>query len=118
MKNLIIIAFMTILGLLACKKTFIQDCGCVSPPASETPCIQAKITAFQTADKSYTSVKRYLKNGQFFWLFDNGSAFDAPQYMLNSACDTVCTWSFSPNRPPCQQDFNLGDSTAVILWKK
>ena len=116
MKNLIIVSFMAILSLIACKKTSL-DCGCVQP-AIETPCIKAKITAFQTADKSYTSVKRYSKNGQFFWLFDNGSAFDAPQYMLNSACDTVCTWSFSPNRPPCQQDFNLGDSTAVILWKK
>lgn len=114
MKNLIVMAFIAVLGLISCEKL---ECGCIQPVA-ETDCIQAKITAFQVADKSYTNVKRYLKNGQSFWLFDNGSAFDAPQYMLNAACDTVCTWSFSPNRPPCQQDFNLGDSTAVTIWKK
>ncbi|MDZ7876713.1 MAG: hypothetical protein U5L45_03540 [Saprospiraceae bacterium] len=91
---------------------------CVLPASPETACVTAKINAFKTANKDYTSVKRFMKNNTPFWLFDNGSAFDAPQYMLNAACDTMCTWAFRANSFPCQSDYNLGDSTAVVLWKK
>ena len=105
MKKLSII-LIVLLGIAACEK---QE--------ESSACIEPKIEAIRIANKAYTSVKRFTKNGESFWLFDNGSAFDAPQYMLNAACDTVCTWCFCPSQPPCQSDFNLGDSTAVVLWQ-
>lgn len=114
MKKLILLFVCTCLGITACEKNHM---GCTPPPSIETACIQAKITAMQTANKDYTSVKRYLKNNDYFWLFDNGAAFDAPLYMLNATCDTVCRWSFRTNQA-CQANFNLNDSTAVVIWKK
>jgi hypothetical protein len=114
MKKSMLILATAFLGITACEKNHI---GCEPPPSAESACIQAKITAMQTANKDYTSVKRYFKNNDYFWLFDTGSAFDAPQYLLNTACDTVCTWSFRANEP-CQLGLNLGDSTAVVIWKK
>jgi hypothetical protein len=114
MKNLVALLFIAFLGFTACEKNHI---GCEPPPNAESACIQAKITALQTANKDFTSVKRYLKNNEYFWLFDNGAAFDAPQHLLNATCDTVCTWSFRANES-CQANFNLNDSTAVVIWKK
>jgi hypothetical protein len=113
MKYLLLFFFFALLSAGTCNKTA-QD---IVPPITNPACIQTKIDAFQAGNKDYTSVKRYSKNNEFFWLFDNGSAFDAPQYLLNTACDTVCTWSFRAGLP-CQSNFNLGDSTAVVIWKK
>jgi hypothetical protein len=114
MKKLVLFVCLIAFGITACVK---NDCGCVSPP-NESTCIETKIFAMQTANKDYTSVKRLVKNNQKYWLFDTGSAFDAPQYLLNSACDTVCTWTFRSNALPCQSNFSLNDSTAVVIWKK
>lgn len=108
MKNLLL-CFFLILGMLACDK---QEVSIVN-----SACIESKVDAMRTANKAYTSVKRFTKNGESFWLFDTGSAFDAPQFMLNANCDTVCKWCFCTTRLPCQSDFNLGDSTAVTIWK-
>jgi hypothetical protein len=116
MKNLMFLFIFSFLGFIACDSVNHGDCD--PQPVVEPTCIQAKIEAIRTANRDFTSVKRYTKNNESFWLFDNGSAFDAPQYMLNAACDTVCTWCFCPTRPPCQLNFNLGDSTAVVIWKK
>lgn len=116
MKNLMFLFIFSFIGFIACNS--INHGGCAPQPVAEPTCIQTKIEAIRTANRDFTSVKRYSKNDEFFWLFDNGAAFDAPQYMLNAACDTVCTWSFRANALPCQQNFNLGDSTAVIIWKK
>lgn len=80
-------------------------------------CIESKIEVMRTANVAHTSITRYSRNGESFWLFDSGSAFDAPKYMLNVSCDTVCQWCRCSNIPVCHSDFDLGDSTAVVLWK-
>jgi hypothetical protein len=115
MKKLMLFICVLLIHLTACVE--VKDC-CVPPPSPETACITTKINALKTANKDFTSVKRYIKSGNAFWLFDTGSAFDAPQYMLNAACDTVCTWTFRASAFPCQKDYNLSDSTAVVIWKK
>jgi hypothetical protein len=115
MKNLMFLFIFSFIGFIACHSVNHDDCD--PQPVVEPTCIQTKIEAIRTANRDFTSVKRYSKNNEFFWLFDNGAAFDAPQYMLNAVCDTVCTWSFRANFP-CQQNFNLNDSTAVVIWKK
>jgi hypothetical protein len=117
MKKLILCVAIAVFSFSSCQKDNVPPPCCVAPKV-ETSCIQTKIDAMTAANKDFTSVKRYKKSNEFFWLFDNGAAFDAPQYMLNAACDTVCTWCFCPNRPPCQQNFNLNDSTAIVMWKK
>jgi hypothetical protein len=115
MKNLMFLFIFSFIGFIACNS--VNHDGC-DPFAVQTICIQAKIDAMRTANRDFTSVKRYTKNNELFWLFDNGSAFDAPQYMLNAACDTVCKWEFRVSNLPCKQDYNLNDSTAVVVWKK
>ncbi len=115
MKKIILFIFLAFFSFISCQRPL--DC-CSPIPSYETACIQSKINAMAAANKSFTSVKRYKKNDAHYWLFDTGSAFDAPQYMLNATCDTVCTWCFCPSRPPCQLEYNLNDSTAVIIWKK
>jgi hypothetical protein len=118
MKKLILFVLIAICGAIACKIPNPRlDC-CDPLPSVETPCITTKLNAMRTANANFTSVKRFTKNAQNFWLFDNGAAFDAPQYMLNAACDTVCVWAFRAAALPCQKDFNLGDTTAVVIWKK
>jgi hypothetical protein len=114
MKKLILFISVLFMHLTACNE---KDC-CSPLPSFETACVNSKISAFRTANKDFTSVKRFMKSGNAFWLFDTGSAFDAPQYLLNAACDTVCTWTFRANAFPCQKDYNLSDSTAVVIWKK
>ncbi len=118
MKKYIVYALFASFNFVACKDVAPPlDC-CYPLPSYETTCIKTKINAISSANKDFTSVKRYKKGNDFFWLFDNGSAFDAPQYMLNAACDTVCTWEFRASNLPCKQDFNLNDSTAVVVWRK
>ena len=116
MKNLIVLLSFFCLGFMACDRN--NHIGCAPVPKFESNCIQTKINALIAENKGFTSVTRYEKENGRFWLFNNGAAFDAPQYMLNAACDTVCTWAFRANASPCQKDFNLNDSTAVVIWKK
>jgi hypothetical protein len=118
MKKQILFFLVILLSTAACKDTLEPLCGGCSPTLGfESICISEKINALVAANRDFTSVKRYIKANERFWLFDTGAAFDAPQFMLNANCDTVCRWTFRAN-PPCAQNFNLGDSTAVVLWKK
>ncbi len=87
----------------------------VSPKTSV--CIEAKIEIMRIANIANTSVMRYTKNNEYYWLFDTGSAFDAPKYMLNVSCDTVCEWCRCSTIPTCQSDYNLNDSSAILIWK-
>jgi hypothetical protein len=115
MKKLFLGAFMTVLGLISCN----PKPDCCGPMPDEAPaCIQTKINAMVAANRDFTSVKRYKQGSVSFWLFDTGSAFDGPRYMLNETCDTVCTWCFCPSISNCHANYNLSDSTAVVLWKK
>jgi hypothetical protein len=115
MKKLILFICVIFIQFAACIK--VKNC-CEPLPSLETTCISTKIKTLKIANKDFTSVKRFIKNGNAFWLFDTGAAFDAPQYLLNTACDTVCTWVFRANTFPCQKDYNLNDSTAVVIWRK
>jgi hypothetical protein len=119
MKKRVLFFAIIVFSFISCRKdTRDNSCDCVPPPTAFSTCLQKKIDTFIAANADYTSIKRYRKGTDIFVLFDNGAAFDAPQYMLNWNCDTVCTWSFRANALPCQQDFNLNDSTAVVIWKK
>jgi hypothetical protein len=115
MKKLVLLVCIFLMHITACVEP--KDC-CAPSPFPESACITTKVNTFKTANKDFTSVKRFVKNGTPFWLFDNGAAFDAPQYLLNAACDTVCTWAFRANAFPCQKDYNISDSTAVVIWRK
>lgn len=85
------------------------------PPTSA--CIASKIKAMRKANKDYTSVKRYQVKGKYYWVFDNGSAFDAPQYILNAACDTVCMGASRGNRKPCPADLDFDNQKGVTIWQ-
>ncbi len=105
--------FLLIISLFistACQKNDIT-----SPKTSV--CIEAKVEVMRTNNMSNTSVKRYAKDNEYFWLFDTGAAFDAPKYMLNISCDTVCRWCRCTFNTACYSDFNLNDSTVVTIWK-
>ncbi len=80
-------------------------------------CIEAKVNTMRTENVANTSVKRYMKDKEYYFLFDKGSAFDAPKYMLNVSCDTVCKWCRCSSNPACQVEFDLGDTTAVFIWQ-
>ena len=88
---------------------------CEKPPTSK--CIESKISAMQKANQDHTSVTRYKVKGKYYWVFDNGSAFDAPRYVLNVACDTVCMGPTRGNRKPCPMALDFDNPTAVVLWK-
>ena len=110
MKTLPFLLLVSLFMMIACEKN-----EQASPKTSD--CIEAKIAEMRDKNAAYTSVVRYEKNNESYWLFDSGSAFDAPKYMLNISCDTVCKWCRCWTHPVCQSDFNLNDSTAVIIWK-
>lgn len=57
----------------------------------ESNCLEEKITAFaQKYDrKQAVSIFTFESGGESYTVFDNGIAFDAQAYVLNSACDTV-----------------------------
>ena len=88
---------------------------CEKPPTAK--CIESKIVTMQKANKEYTSVTRYKVKGKYYWVFDNGSAFDAPRYVLNSACDTVAMGAFRGQRKPNLVDIPYDDPKAVVIWK-
>jgi hypothetical protein len=110
MKTLCISLISTLVFCTSCEK---ND---TTLPISSA-CIDAKIEMMRTANLAYTSVARYKINNEYCWLFDTGSAFDAPKYMLNVSCDTVCKWCRCSTIPTCQSDYNLNDSSAIIIWK-
>ena len=110
MKTLFLLMFAVLFINTACHKNEVT-----SPKTSD--CIDAKVNAIRTDNVPNTSVKRYLKNNEYYFLFDNGSAFDAPKYMLNVSCDTLCKWCRCVPVPTCQVEFDLGDTTAVVIWQ-
>ncbi len=110
MKTLPFLLLVSLFISTACKKNEV-------PFPKTSPCIEAKVDFMRISNIANTSVMRYSKNNEYFWLFDTGSAFDAPKYMLNISCDTVCQWCRCSNIPACRSDFNLSDTTAVIIWK-
>ena len=105
MKYLFSLLLISILSFSVCEK----------PPTSK--CIESKIVTMQKANKEYTSVTRYKVKGKYYWVFDNGSAYDVPRYVLNVACDTVCMSPTRGNPKPCPMALDFGDPTAVVLWK-
>ena len=110
MKVLLFLLLVTLFINTACRKNE------VTFPKTSL-CIESKIEAMRTANIAHTSITRYSRNSESFWLFDTGSAFDAPKYMLNVSCDTVCKWCRCSTTSACQSDYNLSDSTAVMIWK-
>ncbi len=109
MKSLSVLLLLTLFVNTACKEnepTFLQT----------STCIDAKVNAMRTKNVANTSVKRYRKDKEYYFLFDDGSAFDAPKYMLNISCDTVCKWCRCSSNPACQVEFDLSDTTAVFIW--
>ena len=105
MKYLFSLFLIPVLSCLAFEK----------PPTSK--CIESKIVTMQTANKDYTSVTRYKVKGKYYWVFDTGSAFDAPRYTLNAACDTVGMGPFRGQRKPNLVDIPYDDPKAVVIWK-
>lgn len=110
MKNFSFLLIISLFISTACKKNEIT-----LPKTSA--CIDAKVEVMRSNNQANTSIIRYTKNNEYFWLFDTGSAFDAPKYMLNVSCDTVCKWCRCSTTSACQSDYNLSDSTAVMIWK-
>lgn len=111
MKTLPFILLASLFISTACKENVVS-----SPETSV--CIEAKIEAMRIANKPSTQVKRFIKNGEYFWIFNNGTAFDLPEEMLNVNCDTVCRRCRCIISATCQSDFKLSDSTAVVIWKQ
>ena len=109
MKALFLLLFVVLFINTACHENEV-----ITPKTST--CIEAKVNAMRTDNVANTSVKRYLKNNEYYWLFDNGSAFDAPKYMLNVSCDTICKWCRCSSNSACQIEFDLGDTTAIFIW--
>ena len=110
MKTLSTLLVLTLFISTACQKA--------EPSTLKTSaCIEAKVNVMRTENVPNTSVKRYLKNNEYYFLFDNGAAFDAPKYMLNVSCDTLCKWCRCSTMPTCQVNFDLGDTTAVVIWQ-
>lgn len=59
---------------------------------SVSDCMQAKIEFFKK-ERSFLQTSQiftFTSKGETFYFFDEGMALDAPAYILNENCDTVC----------------------------
>ena len=82
MKNAV---FIIVLFCFACKKE-------QSAAPNLSPCIDAKVNKFKTESRitGFSSVTEYELNNKCYYEFDYGRAADAPAYILDSQCDTIC----------------------------
>ncbi len=85
-----------------------------------SPCIKKKIKAF-IGRLSGTSLPiriiQFTSQGEKFYLFDEGMMVDAPAYVLNAQCDTICIMGgrrmVQPEESACPPEDN---NSRRIIW--
>ena len=82
-------------------------------------CIDDRIDEFtsQNAQQSFTFIYEFEQDGNQYYIFDNGIAFDAIAEVLDENCQLICTYGgFRINNPdPCDQ-FQEGINNATQIW--
>jgi hypothetical protein len=85
--------------------------GCTKTDELEmSDCIGKAVEQYKTLNlqKEFTGVTEYEYDGELYYDFDYGSAFDAPRYLLSNQCDTICRFEFKKGNgtKPCKiEDF-------------
>lgn len=71
----------------------------------------------QNSERNFTFIYEFEQDGEQYYIFDNGVAFDAIAVVLNEACETVCSYGgFRANNPnPCT-DYQDGINRARQVW--
>lgn len=106
MKNLIVcLFFLPFFVACDCKeKVNIKDI-----PA----CVKAIYEPGPTQDSHLIAVKRMEVGNEFhYWLNTGDNAFDGTEYIINEACDTVCSFCFCPVNP-CISKYENGEWEVV-----
>ena len=90
--------------------------ACTDNPSD---CINTMIEEFkkQHQDRGFTFIYEFEQNGETFYIFDSGIAFDAIATVLNSDCETVCIYGgLRVSDPmPCEE-YQNGINNASQIW--
>ncbi len=86
---------------------------------STPSCIEERIDEFtRTNDgRGFTFIYEFTQDGEQYHVFDNGIAFDAIATVVNSSCETVCSYGgFRANNPDPCTDFQESINNAKQIW--
>ena len=93
---------------------FFQSCSDSTPD-----CIDDRIDEFtsQNQERSFTYVYQFEQDGDTYFIFDNGIAFDGIATVFDKDCNEVCNYGgFRLNNDkPCDA-YQEGISRAEQLW--
>jgi len=86
---------------------------------SESACIEDMIGEFVglNEDRGFTFIYRFEQDGEQYYIFDSGIAFDATASVVNEQCEVVCTYGgFRPGSDmPCDE-FQASINDAKQIW--
>ena len=91
--------------------------------SSFSNCMEEKIQFFKE-ERSFMQTSKiftFTSKGEKYYFFDEGMALDAPAYVLNESCDTVCVTGGMRRGPgagelkECPQE---DKDSRKILWEK
>ncbi len=91
----------------------------VSCTESNTDCIDRMKDEFitQNSERDFTFIYEFEQDGEQYYIFDNGVAFDAIAVVLNEDCDSVCSFGgFRTNNPDPCTDYQNGINSARQIW--
>lgn len=87
--------------------------------ANTSDCIKEKIQVFvkNNSSMSMAQVFAFKSKGTTYYMFDEGMALDAPAYVLNNRCDTVCVTG-GMRRGPSQDTRTCPEEEGerIVIW--
>ena len=100
-------ALLSILLLMSCN------------PSDEETCIDEMINEFvqRQMDRSFVGISRFVLDGETYYVFDSGVAFDATASVVDESCNQVCIFGgLRSNSPQPCDDFMDGINSAELIW--
>jgi len=102
-----------VIGLFAIS-VFLMACT-----EDEPNCIDDMIEEFKSAqaDRSFVGIYQFQLEGETFYIFDSGVAFDATASVVDEECQQVCIYGgFRANSPQPCDDFWDGINNSTQIW--
>lgn len=91
----------------------------ISCTESTPDCIDKMKDEFiaQNSERDFTFIYEFEQDGEPYYIFDSGVAFDAIAVVLNEDCETVCSYGgFRANNPDPCTDYQDGINRARQVW--
>ena len=87
--------------------------------SDDSACIEDRIQEFSSQNEgiNFTGIYQFIQDGETFYIFDDGVAFDAVAEVVDADCNLVCAFGGfrTQNDTPCEE-YQEAINNAEQIW--